>query len=59
MFKEITQAVPKNVLLVNIKTSEEDYNTLVVEGQSMDDKPIIDLIDALGISIIRSATSLS
>ena len=33
MFKEITQAVPKKVLLVSIKTSEQDYNTLVVEGQ--------------------------
>ena len=47
MFKEITQAVPKNVVLVNIKTSDQDYNTLVVEGQSMDDRPIIELIDAL------------
>ena len=47
MFKEITQAVPKKVLLVSIKTSEQDYNTLVVEGQSMDDSPIIELIDSL------------
>ena len=47
LFKEITQAVPKNVVLVNIRTSNEDYNTLVVEGQSLDDSPIIDLIDAL------------
>ena len=47
MFKEITQAVPKKVLLVSIKTSEQDYNTLVVEGQSMDDRPIIELIDSL------------
>ena len=47
MFREITQAVPKNVVLVNIRTSEQDYNTLVVEGQSIEDRPIIDLIDAL------------
>ena len=47
MFREITQAVPKNVVLVNIRTSEQDYNTLVVEGQSLEDRPIIDLIDAL------------
>ena len=47
MFKEITQVVPKNVVLINIKTSDQDYNTLVVEGQSMDDRPIIELIDAL------------
>ena len=47
MFREITQAVPKNVVLVNIRTSEQDYNTLVVEGQSIEDRPIIDLIDSL------------
>ena len=47
MFREIAQAVPKNVVLVNIRTSEQDYNTLVVEGQSIEDRPIIDLIDAL------------
>ena len=47
MFREITQAVPINVVLVNIRTSEKDYNTLVVKGQSMEDSPIIDLIDAL------------
>ena len=47
MFKEITQAVSKKVKLVSIKTSEDDYNTLVVEGQSMDDRPIIELIDSL------------
>ena len=33
--------------MVSIKTSEQDYNTLVVEGQSMDDRPIIELIDSL------------
>ena len=47
MFKEITQAVSKKVKLVSIKTSEDDYNTLVVEGQSMNDRPIIELIDSL------------
>ena len=47
LFKEISQAVPKNIVLVSIRTSEQDYNTLVIEGQSMDDRPIIDLIDAL------------
>ena len=47
MFREITQAVPKNVVLINIRTSEQDYNTLVVEGQSIEDRPIIDLIDSL------------
>ena len=47
MFREISQAVPKNIVLVSIRTSEQDYNTLVIEGQSMEDRPIIDLIDAL------------
>ncbi len=47
MFTEITQAVPNDAVLVKIRTSEDDYNQLVVEGQSMDDRPIIDLIDAL------------
>ena len=47
LFREITQAVPNNVVLINIRTSEQDYNTLVVEGQSMEDRPIIDFIDAL------------
>ncbi|GIS77771.1 MAG: hypothetical protein CM1200mP13_11300 [Candidatus Pelagibacterales bacterium] len=32
---------------LKIRTSEQDYNTLVVEGQSIEDRPIIDLIDAL------------
>ena len=47
MFYEIAQAVPKDAVLVKISTSEDDYNKLVVEGQAMDDRPIIDLIDAL------------
>ena len=47
LFREISQAVPKNIVLVSIRTSEQDYNTLVIEGQSMEDRPIIDLIDAL------------
>ena len=47
LFKEISQAVPSKVVLVGIRTSENNYNELVVEGQSVDDNPIIKLIDAL------------
>jgi Tfp pilus assembly protein PilN len=47
LFKEISQAVPSKVVLVGIRTSEENYNELVVEGQAVDDNPIIQLIDAL------------
>ena len=47
MFKEITQAVPRKVVLNNIRTSEDDYNIIVVEGQAMEDRPIIELIDSL------------